>query len=135
MKANALALVEGAEKEARVAMGIDRYLYQRMTHRVADSDPDTDGDDEDGAPDAYDCSDPKVLEKILAQPPVTKQGPTQPPRDANDALPGDPETNAVAKEGDVLPLLRVMRYADNEHVHEMRNLLIKFGAANGVVEL
>jgi hypothetical protein len=68
MKAKALALMEGAEKEARVAMGIDQYLCQRMAHEVEDSDPETDGDDEgDGAPDAYDYSGPKVLEKFLAQ--------------------------------------------------------------------
>jgi hypothetical protein len=85
MKAKALALLEGAEKEARVAMGIDQYLSQRMAHRVEDSDPETDGDDEgDGASDDYDYSDPKVLEKI-APPPVPKQGPTRPPKDADDA--------------------------------------------------
>jgi hypothetical protein len=28
-----------------------------------------------------------------------------------------------------------MCYAHNQHVHEMRDLLIEFGAANGVVEL
>jgi hypothetical protein len=28
-----------------------------------------------------------------------------------------------------------MRYAHNQHVHEMRDLLIEFGAANGEAEL
>ena len=74
-------LHQAAEKEARVAMGIDQYLSQRMAHKVEDSDPDTEGDDEgDGASDDYDYSDPKVLEKI-APPPVPKQGPMRPPRD------------------------------------------------------
>ena len=41
----------------------------------------------------------------------------------------------VAGEGDFLPLWRVMRYAHNQHVHEMRDLLIEFGAANGEAEL
>jgi hypothetical protein len=155
MKAKALALMEGAEKEARVAMGIDQYLYQRMAHKVEDSDPETDGDDEDGAPDAYDYSDPKVLEKFLAQPPVPKQGPTRPPRDADDAtarlacfratqetpdalralLSARADPNVVVGEGDLPPLWRVMRYAGNEHVHKMRDLLIEFGAANGEAEL
>ena len=45
-KATAAALMEGAEKEARVAMGIDQYLYQRMAHKVEESDPETEGDDE-----------------------------------------------------------------------------------------
>ena len=155
MKAKALALMEGAEKEARVAMGIDQYLYQRMAHKVEDSDPETDGDDDDGAPDAYDYSDPKVLEKCLAQPPVPKKGPTQPPRDADEAtarlacfratqetpdalrvlLSARADPNVVAGEGDHLPLWRVMRYAHNQHVHEMRDLLIEFGAANGEAEL
>ena len=155
MKAKALALMEGAEKEARVAMGIDQYLYQRMAHKVEDSDPETDGDDDDGAPDAYDYSDPKVLEKCLAQPPVPKKGPTQPPRDADEAtarlacfratqetpdalrvlLSARADPNAVAGEGDHPPLWRVMRYAHNHHVHDMRDMLIESGAANGEVEL
>ena len=155
MKAKALALTEGAEKEARVAMGIDQYLYQRLAHKVEDSDPETDGDDEgDGASDDYDYSDPKVLEKT-APPPVPKKGSTQPPRDAADAtarlacfratqetpealrvlLSARADPNAVAGEGDHPPLWRVMRYAHNHHVHDMRDMLIEFGAANGEVEL
>ena len=43
--------------------------------------------------------------------------------------------NVVARECDLLPLRRVMRYAHNQHVHEMRDLLIDSGAANGEVEL
>jgi hypothetical protein len=156
MKAKALALMEGAEKEARVAMGIDQYLYQRMAHKVEDSDPETDGDDEgDGAPDAYDYSDPQVLEKCLAQPPVPKQGPTQPPRDADEAtarlacfratqetpdalrvlLSARADPNVVAGEGDLCPLMRVIIFAHEDHVHEMRDLLIDFGATNGEAEL
>ena len=46
MKAKALELTQGAEKEARVAMGIDKYLAQRLAHKVEDSDPETDGDEE-----------------------------------------------------------------------------------------
>ena len=155
MKAKALALMEGAEKEARVAMGIDQYLSQRMAHKVEDSDPETEGDDEgDGASDDYDYSDPKVLEKI-APPPVPKQGPTRPPRDADDAtarlacfratqetpdalralLSARADPNVVVGEGDLPPLWRVMRYAHNQHIHEMRDLLIEFGAANGEAEL
>ena len=153
MKAKALALTEGADKEARVAMGIDQYLHQRMAHKVEDSDPDTDGDDAgDGASDDYDYSDPKVLEKTTP-PPVPKKGSTQPPRDAADAtarlacfratqetpealrvlLSARADPNAVAGEGDHPPLWRVMRYAHNHHVHDMRDMLIEFGAANGEV--
>jgi len=155
MKAKALALMEGAEKEARVAMGIDQYLSQRMAHKVEDSDPDTDGDDEgDCASDDYDYSDLKVLDK-LAPPPVPKQGPTQPPRDAAEAtarlacfrstqetpdalrvlLSARADPNVVAGEGDLAPLWMVMRYAHNHHVREMRDLLIEFGATNGEAEL
>ena len=155
MKAKALALTEGADKEARVAMGIDQYLHQRMAHKVEDSDPDTDGDDAgDGASDDYDYSDPKVLEKTTP-PPVPKKGSTQPPRDAADAtarlacfratqetpealrvlLSARADPNAVAGEGDHPPLWRVMRYAHNHHVHDMREMLIESGAANGEVEL
>ena len=55
MKAKALELTQGAEKEARVAMGIDKYLAQRLSHKVEDSDPETDGDDEgESASDDYD---------------------------------------------------------------------------------
>ena len=139
-----------------MAMGIDQYLSQRMAHRVEDSDPETDGDYEgDGASDDYDYSDPKVLENSLAQPPVPKQGPTRPPRDSDDAtarlacfratqetpdalralLSARADPNVVAGEGDHPPLWRVMRYAHNQHVHDMRDLLIEFGAANGEVEL
>ena len=155
MKAKALALMEGAEKEARVAMGIDQYLYQRMAHKVEDSDPETDGDDEgDCASDDYDYSNPKVLDK-LAPPPAPKQGPTQPPRDAAEAtarlacfrstqetpdalrvlLSARADPNVVAGEGDLAPLWMVMRYAHNHHVREMRDLLIEFGATNGEAEL
>ena len=88
MKAKALALMEGAEKEARVAMGIDQYLAQRLAHKVEDSDPETDGDDEgDCASDDYDYSNPKVLDQ-LAPLPAPKQGPTQPTRDAAEATGG-----------------------------------------------
>ena len=45
MKARAAALMEGAEKEARMAMGIDQYLAQRLARKVEDSDPETEGDD------------------------------------------------------------------------------------------
>ena len=45
------------------------------------------------------------------------------------------DPNVVAGEGDLPPLWRVMRYAHNQHVHEMRDLLIDFGAANGEVEV
>ena len=126
-----------------------------MAHKVEDADPEADGDDEDGALDDYDYSDPKVLEKCLAQPPVTKHGPTQPPRDADEAtarlacfratqetpdalrvlLSARADPNVVAREGDHPPQWRVMRYAHNHHIHEMRDLLIEFGAANGEAEL
>ena len=156
MHSENLELHQASEKEARVAMGIDQYLSQRMAHKVEDSDPDTEGDDEgDCAPDAYDYSDPQVLEKCLAQPPVPKQGPTQPPRDADEAtarlacfratqetpdalrvlLSARADPNVVAGEGDLCPLMRVIIFAHEDHVHEMRDLLIDFGATNGEAEL
>jgi hypothetical protein len=45
------------------------------------------------------------------------------------------DPNVVAGEGDYPPLWRVMRYAHNHHIHDMRDLLIEFGAANGEAEL
>ena len=155
MKARAAALMEGAEKEARVAMGIDQYLSQRMAHKVEDSDPETEGDDEgDGASDDYDYSDPQVL-RNAAPPPVPKKGSTQPPRDADEAtarlacfrpsqetpdallvlLSAGADPNVVAGEGDLPPLRRVIIFAHEDHVHAMRNLLIDFGATNGEAEL
>ena len=132
-----------------------QYLSQQLANKVEDSDPESEGDAEDDAPDAYDYSDPKVLGKRLAQPPVPKQGPTQPPRDAAEAtarlacfrssqetpealrvlLSARADPNVVAGEGDLAPLWMVMRYAHNHHVREMRDLLIEFGATNGEAEL
>ena len=43
--------------------------------------------------------------------------------------------NTVVGEGDLPPLWRAIRFAHNQHVHEMRDLLIEFGAANGEAEL
>ena len=45
------------------------------------------------------------------------------------------DPNVVAGEGDLPPLWRVMRFAHNQHIHEMRDLLIEFGAVNGEAEL
>ena len=45
------------------------------------------------------------------------------------------DPNVVAGEGDHPPLWRVVRYANNQHIHEMRDLLIEIGAASGEVEL
>ena len=96
-----------------------------------------------------------VLEECLARLSVTKQGPTQPPRDADEAtarlacfratqetpdalrvlLSARADPNVVAGEGDLCPLMRVIIFAHEDHVHEMRDLLIDFGATNGEAEL
>ena len=45
------------------------------------------------------------------------------------------DQNALNREGDLQPLWRVLRYAHNQQVHEMRENFIDSGAPNGEVEL
>jgi hypothetical protein len=79
----------------------------------------------------------------------------QPPRDAAEAtarlacfrssqetpealsvmLSARADPNVVVGEADICPLLRVVIFAHKDHVHEMRDLLIDFGATNGEAEL
>ena len=148
-----------ALKEARVALGLEQYLSQQMAHKVEDSDSESAESVGAEAGDGYiwedaDFSDPKVLEKLFP-PPAPKQGPTQPPQDASEAtarlawfqfaketpdalhdmLIARADPNVVEGEGDHPPLWNAMNYADNAHVHAMRDLLIQYGAKNGKVEL
>ena len=150
MHAKNLELHKEAEKEARVAMGIEQYEAQRLAHQVEDSDPETEtefDDNQDGVW-AEDFSDPNVLDKLF--PPPAPRVPVRPPLDADDAtsqlsrfrytleapsvlsmlLAARADPNVVAKEGDLPPLQTAMLLADPRHVHEFRALLLQFGATN-----
>jgi hypothetical protein len=152
MKAKALALMEGAEKEARVAMGIDQYLSQRMAHKVEDSDPETDGDDDDGTGDPYHGIDLAACVKLAEEPPA-KIEQREPPKDANDAsvqlacfrsikeTPEALEAILLARadpnlvvDDDISPLRKVIAFARTRDVAAMRELLLRHGAMESKFE-
>ena len=152
MHATELEIHQEAEKEARVAMGIDQYEAQRLAHKADDSEPETEGDDDDeDCVWAEDLTDPEVLERLFPKP--APKEPIQ-PKDANEAtvqlsefrftqetpdtlrmlLSARADPNVVSGEGDLPPLMRAMWFSNPPHDHEYRDLLIQIGAKNGIKE-
>ena len=53
MQQAAQVLRESAQLENRVARGVAQYEAQKQAHKTDDSDPETSGDEDDGADDHY----------------------------------------------------------------------------------
>jgi hypothetical protein len=152
LRSKNLELHQASEKEARVAMGIDQYLSQRMAHKVEDSDPETDGDDDDGTGDPYHGIDLAACVKLAEEPPA-KIEQREPPKDANDAsvqlacfrsikeTPEALEAILLARadpnlvvDDDISPLRKVIAFARTRDVAAMRELLLRHGAMESKFE-
>ena len=186
MRAKCKELHEEADFEARVAMGLARYGFTRDAHKVADSDPESEGEaaapahKDDGDDWVYDAdfSDPAVVKKMFP-PPTPKKFVA--PKDMQDATQqlvrfspnfespatlrallaaradpnvnvckGDPlpllpelqralldarvDPSRFVRKVDMSPLLVVISRARQEHLNEMRDVLIEHGADYGVEE-
>ena len=187
MRVKCKELHEEADFEARVAMGLARYGFTRDAHKVADSDPESEGEaaapayKDDGDDWLYDTdfSNPAAVEKLL--PPPAPPQEHMPPTDADSAtrqlvsfLPnsgtptalrailaaradpnvdicdGDPlpllpellsellrirgDPNRIARRSSMSPLMNTISLARPQHLKEMRDVLLEYGADCGVEE-
>ena len=197
MRRKCRELHQGADFEARVAMGLAQYGFTRDAHKVVDSDPESEGDapqpareDEGGGETTAHCDDgddwlydadfkdPAVIQKLIPPPAPKEYVQPRGPDDATQQLVrfspnretpatlrailaarADPNVNVC--EGDPLPLLPelqaellrarvdpsnfvrkvamsplliVISRARQEHLEEMRDVLIENGAEYGIEE-
>ena len=84
MQQAAQVLRESAQLENRVARGVAQYEAQKQAHKTDDSDPETSGDEDDGADDHYYGLDEAAIAKMIESIPP-QRAPPPPPVDANDA--------------------------------------------------
>ena len=183
MRAKNQELHEVADMENRVAFGSAQYHTQRVAHKTDDSDPESNGDADDGyVGDDWlfdtDFTNPATVKKLF--PPPAPKAPRPPPKDAEDATQQlhkfwpDEETPAalrgllnaradpnVSEGGEVeplpmlpevqrdllnaridpnkfmrkipamTPLMAVIALAREEHLEEMRDVLVDYGANYG----
>ena len=152
MQQAAEVLRESAQLEKRVARGVAQYEAQKQAHKAEDSDPETTGDEDDGADDQYYGLDEAAIAKLIESIPP-QRAPPPPPGDANDAnvqlarfLPNSekPETlEAILRanadpnlivDDDISPLRKVIAFARNNDVVRMRELLLEHGASESAFE-
>ena len=129
MQQAAQVLRESAQLENRVARGVAQYEAQKQAHKADDSDPETSGDEDDGADDQYYGLNEAAIAKIIESIPPLR-APPPPPVDANDAnvqlalfrpINGKPETlEAILRanadpnlivDDDISPLRKVIALA------------------------
>ena len=129
-----------------------REEAQKQAHKAEDSDPETSGDEDDGADDHYYGLDEAAIAKIIESIPP-QRAPPPPPVDANDAnvqlalfrpnsekpetlqaiLRANADPNLVVDD-DISPLRKVIAFARNNDVVRMRELLLEHGASESVFE-
>ena len=147
-------LRESAQRENRVARGVAQYEAQKQAHKTDDSDPETSGDEDDGADDHYYGLDEAAVAKMNEDTPPQRAQPP-PPCEANHAnaqlacfLPfhEKPETleaillaradpNLIVGDGNISPLRKAMLYArENKDAARMRELLLEHGADESAYE-
>ena len=152
MQQAAQVLRESAQLENRVARGVAQYEAQKQAHKAEDSDPETSGDEDDGADDHYYGLDEAAIAKMIESIPP-QRAPPPPPVDANDAnvqlalflansekpetleaiLRANADPNLIVDD-DISPLRKVIALARNHDVVRMRELLLEHGAFESAFE-